>query len=286
MTPEQRPWPYGDAATCLARIIPGNANLETPEKLAFRSGLILIKDKGWHRITVSMYPDLAQKCSDGGTPIVTFQEDPFAKTVKQLRMEKAARVDAEKEKAVESNDDVKKAIAEAEKAKAEAAKAETELKKSQADAEKAKAEAEAAVAKLELRKAEVGDGVTIEPEKETLESGVIKLTEEETLEIEKAREAASQRRQEEAKAAETHPAVAAANTDDPEELDDLLVPGEGEGEGGAGVVEDGKLKLFSDADDSEDDFIEDEDPDEDDDEAPVSPKPASKKRKLKTKKKG
>jgi hypothetical protein len=94
----QRPWPFGDAATCLARIIPGNQNLETPQVLSFRNGVTLRKKDGWHRITQKMYPVLAEKASDGGTPIIAFRPDPVARTVTDLRDEANARKAEEKRK--------------------------------------------------------------------------------------------------------------------------------------------------------------------------------------------
>lgn len=88
---KNHPWPFGDQATCLAKIREGNANLETPQSLSFRSGVTIRKSKGWHRITQDSYPLLASKLSDGGTPVVTFREDPVAKTVKEIKSEQEAR---------------------------------------------------------------------------------------------------------------------------------------------------------------------------------------------------
>ena len=102
MAAVERPWPFGSAATCLAKIIEGNKNLETPHVLSFRNGLTIRKKDGWHRITRSSYPLLVTKVSDGGTPVMIFQEDPLAKTVSQLQEEAASRKPKRKQEEMES----------------------------------------------------------------------------------------------------------------------------------------------------------------------------------------
>lgn len=94
---KKHPWRWGDKATVLVRILPSNANLETPMVFAFRNGVVIRKGK-WHRITQDTFPLAADKVTDGGQPVCEFREDPLAKTVRQISEEADARRAERREK--------------------------------------------------------------------------------------------------------------------------------------------------------------------------------------------
>lgn len=80
------PWKFGEDTTCLAKIHPGNAHIETPKKLTYRNGLEIRKVpdqedplQGWFRVNRDEAGILSQEV-DAHTQarVIMFRPDPDA----------------------------------------------------------------------------------------------------------------------------------------------------------------------------------------------------------------